>query len=194
MKNRPLILASNSPRRLDLLKQIGIVPDQIFPANLDETPLKNEQPRDLALRLSIAKASSVLPSSSSFVLAADTVVACGRRILPKTETEEEARACLSLLSGRRHRVYGGIAIRTPEGKMLSRVTMAVVEMKRLCVSEIDHYIALREWKGKAGGYAIQGHAAAFIPFIRGTYSGVVGLSVYDTIQMLAGSGFFLSES
>lgn len=194
MKNKPLILASASPRRLDLLKQVGIVPDQILPANLDETPLKNERPRSLALRLAVAKASAIPPSPSSFVLAADTVVGCGRRILPKTETEDEARACLSLLSGRRHRVYGGIALRTPEGKMLSRVTMAVVEMKRLSAAEINHYIASGEWQGKAGGYAIQGCAAAFIPLIRGTYSGVVGLSVYDTIQMLTGSGFFISES
>lgn len=194
MKNKPLILASSSPRRLDLLKQVGIVPDQILPANLDETPLKNELPRSLALRLAVSKASAIPPSPSSFVLAADTVVGCGRRILPKTETEEEARACLATLSGRRHRVYGGIAIRTPEGKILSRVTMAVVEMKRLSAAEIDRYIASGEWQGKAGGYAIQGSAAAFIPSIRGTYSGVVGLSVYDTIQMLTGSGFFISES
>jgi septum formation protein len=194
VKNKPLILASSSPRRLDLLKQVGIVPDQILPANLDETPLKNELPRSLALRLAVSKASAIPPSPSSFVLAADTVVGCGRRILPKTETEEEARACLATLSGRRHRVYGGIAIRTPEGKILSRVTMAVVEMKRLSAAEIDRYIASGEWQGKAGGYAIQGSAAAFIPSIRGTYSGVVGLSVYDTIQMLTGSGFFISES
>ncbi len=194
MKNKPLILASSSPRRLDLLKQAGIIPNQILPANLDETPLKNEKPRALALRLSVAKASAIPPSPSSFVLAADTVVGCGLRILPKTETEEEARACLALLSGRRHRVYGGIAIRTPEGKMLSRVTMAVVEMKRLSTAEINAYIASGEWQGKAGGYAIQGLAATFIPSIRGTYSGVVGLSVYDTIQMLTGSGFFISES
>ncbi len=185
-----LILASASPRRLDLLKQIGITPDQVIPANIDETPLKAELPRDYALRVAMGKAQAIaMQGKGSFILSADTVVACGRRILPKTETESEARECLALLSGRRHRVINGIALVLPDGTMKTRVTETTVQFKGLSQAETDAYIASGEWKGKAGGYAIQGHAAVFVKFIRGSYSTVVGLSLYDTMQMLRSSGF-----
>lgn len=190
MKNN-LILASASPRRLDLLKQVGIVPAEVVPADLDETPLKNELPREHALRLAIEKAEAVAAGKGGqFVLAADTVVACGRRILPKTENEEEARECLTLLSGRRHTVYNGIALVTPDGALKSRVVDTAVKFRRLGAEDVEAYIESGEWKGKAGGYAIQGLAAGFISFIGGSYSTVVGLSLYDTLQMLKGSGYF----
>ncbi len=190
MKNKQLILASASPRRLDLLKQIGITPDHVIPADIDETPLKAELPRDYALRVAISKAQAVMAQQSgSYILSADTVVACGRRILPKTENEAEARACLSLLSGRRHRVINGIALVLPDGGIKTRVTETTVQFKSLSDTEINTYIASGEWQGKAGGYAIQGLAAVFVPFIRGSYSTVVGLSLYDTMQMFKSSGF-----
>lgn len=190
MKNRTLILASASPRRLDLLAQIGITPDQIIPADIDETPRKTELPRDYALRMALEKAQAVMPKAEgAYVLSADTVVACGRRVLPKTETEAEARECLALLSGRRHRVINGIALANPEGAVKTRVMETIVQFKGLSQAEIDSYIASSEWHGKAGGYAIQGRAAVFVKFIRGSYSTVVGLSLYDTMQMLSGSGF-----
>ena len=189
-KQHKLILASASPRRLDLLKQIGIVPDQVIPADIDETPLKAELPRDYALRVAIAKAQAIsAQGAGSYILSADTVVACGRRILPKTETEAEARDCLTLLSGRRHRVINGIALFLPEGQIKTRVTETIVQFKGLSQAEIDGYIASQEWQGKAGGYAIQGRAAVFVKFIRGSYSTVVGLSLYDTMQMLKSSGY-----
>ncbi len=185
-----LVLASASPRRLDLLKQVHIVPDKIIAANIDETPLKDELPRDHAARLAVAKAKAVRSKNpDTFILAADTVVACGRRILPKAENEKDARECLSLLSGRRHHVYGGIAVITPEGKVLQKISDTVVQFKILTQQEIDSYITSGEWDGKAGGYAIQGMAAAFIKSIRGSYSNVVGLSLYDTMQILNGTGF-----
>lgn len=185
-----LILASASPRRLDLLKQIGITPDHVIPADIDETPLKAELPRDYALRVATSKAQAVMAQKpGSYILSADTVVACGRRILPKTETEAEARACLTLLSGRRHRVINGIALVQPDGGIKTRVTETTVQFKSLSDTEINAYIASGEWQGKAGGYAIQGLAAVFVPFIRGSYSTVVGLSLYDTMQMLKSSGF-----
>ncbi len=192
MKNK-LILASASPRRLDLLAQIGITPAHIVPTEIDETPLKGELPRDLAKRLAQGKAEAALEISKDkdvFILAGDTVVACGRRILPKAETEEEARACLSLLSGRRHHVYGGIGLITPEGKRRVRLCDTAVKFKTLSPDEINIYIERGEWHGKAGGYAIQGRAAAFVSFLQGSYSNVVGLSLYDVQQLLAGSGFF----
>ena len=187
MKNK-LILASASPRRVDLLAQAGIIPSDIIPANIDETPLKGEKGRDLALRLAIAKARAV-QKDGAFILAADTVVACGRHILPKAETEEDAALCLELLSGRRHHVFGGIAITTPQGKTISRVVDTMVQFKALTAAEKARYIASREWDGKAGGYAIQGLAAGFIKGIRGSYSNIVGLSLYDSLQMLNGLGF-----
>lgn len=192
MKNNRLILASASPRRLDLLKQIGIVPDEVRPADIDETPLKNEVPRDHALRLGIGKAKAI-SAPGSFILACDTVVGVGRRILPKAETEIQTRECLALLSGRRHIVYNGITVIAPDGKLRSRLCETAVKFKRLSAEEIDAYIASGEWQGKAGGYAIQGLAAGFIPFIGGSYSTVVGLSLYDTIQLLKGSGFWQKQ-
>ncbi len=192
MKNN-LILASASPRRTDLLKQVHIIPDKIIAAEIDETPLKGEAPRDLAMRLAAAKAEAVHKKNPvSFILAADTVVACGRRILPKAENEKEARECLQLLSGRRHHVLGGIALITPHGKLLQKLSDTVVQFKTLTREEIETYIISKEWQGKAGGYAIQGLAAAFIKSIRGSYSNVVGLSVYDTVKLLGGAGYSAS--
>jgi septum formation protein len=185
-----LILASASPRRVDLLKQVHIIPDKIIAAEIDESPLKGEAPRDLAIRLAAAKAEAVRGKNpGSFILAADTVVACGRRILPKAENEKDARKCLELLSGRRHHVYGGIALITPHGKLLQKLSDTVVQFKTLTREETETYIINKEWQGKAGGYAIQGLAAAFIKSIRGSYSNVVGLSLYDTIQILNGAGY-----
>lgn len=183
-----LVLASASPRRLDLLSQIGITPDQVIPADIDETHKRGELPRDYAVRMALEKAQAV-KVAGAYVLSADTVVACGRRVLPKTENEAEARECLSLLSGRRHRVMNGIALVSPEGIVKTRVTETIVQFKGLCAAEIDGYIASGEWRGKAGGYAIQGRAAVFVKFIRGSYSTVVGLSLYDTMQMFNSSGF-----
>lgn len=189
MKNK-LILASASPRRVQLLEQVGIKPDEILPADIDETPLKGELPRDLAKRLAVGKAQAVAEQhKDAYILAADTVVGCGRRILDKAEDEVYARKCLETLSGRRHHVYGGITLITPKGEAITRLVDTIVQLKRLSSSEIDQYIESGEWEGKAGGYAIQGQAAAYIKFIRGSYSNVVGLSLYDTIGILKGSGY-----
>ena len=189
MKSK-LILASASPRRVELLKQIGIVPDAISPADIDETPLKGEHPRELAARLALGKAQAIAAQDpSAFVLAADTVVGAGRRILDKAEDADYARMCLERLSGRRHHVYGGIAVITPEGKAITRLVDTAVKFKVLSNGEIDRYIESGEWDGKAGGYAIQGLAASYITFLGGSYSNVVGLSLYDTTQMLNGAGF-----
>lgn len=197
MTNR-LVLASASPRRLDLLQQIGITPDEIIPANIDETPCRGELPRDYALRMGAEKARSVAANypdtdhhhnNTPYILAADTVVAVGRRILPKAETREEAQHCLSLLSGRRHKVYNGITLITPNGRERSRLCSTAVAFARLTPAQITAYLDSGEWAGKAGGYGIQGSAAGFIPFIGGSYSTVVGLSLYDTVQLLKGSGF-----
>lgn len=187
-----LVLASASPRRQDLLRQIGIVPARIAPADLDETPLKDELPRDHALRLACAKAAAVAADPSNtghFILAADTVVACGRRILPKAEDSDTARRCLSLLSGRRHRVYGGVALMRPDGVVRSRLVETIVQVRRLNPDDIAAYLATGEWDGKAGGYAIQGAFAAFVKFIGGSYSNIVGLSLYDVDALLTGNGF-----
>ena len=179
-----LILASASPRRLDLLRQIGIEPATVDPAELDETPLPRELPRAYALRMATAKLAVVAPRHpGALVLAADSVVAVGRRILPKAETEREARACLALMSGRRHHVLGGVAIGL-EGRVRTRLVETVVRFKRLEAAEIDGYIEGGEWRGKAGGYAIQGAAAAFVAFISGSYSNVVGLPLFETGQLV----------
>ncbi len=184
----PLVLASASPRRRELLAQIGLVPVAIDPAEIDETPLAGETGPNLAERLARAKAAAVAARRpDALVLAADTVVACGRRILPKAETEDEARACLALLSGRRHRVHGGICVAAPGRKPVVRVSTTIVTFKRLSDAEIDAYLASGEWKGKAGGYAIQGRAAALIRFVSGSYSNVVGLDLFASAQMLAGA-------
>ena len=186
----PLVLASASPRRLDLLRQIGLVPAFVDPAQLDETPLPRELPAAHAKRLAGAKADAVLPRHPGvFLLAADTVVACGRRILPKAEDEETAARCLSLLSGRRHRVLGAVEVAAPDGRRLRRLVMTAVAFKRLSKSEIERYLASGEWRGKAGGYAIQGLAAAFIPWINGSYPKVVGLPLAEVWAMLQGLGF-----
>jgi septum formation protein len=185
-----LVLASASPRRLDLLRQIGIEPDAVVPADIDEAPLKAETPDRHALRLAAEKARAVAPDHpGTLVLAADTVVGCGRRILPKAEDEATARRCLGLISGRRHRVLGGVALIAPDGRMATRLVESAVVFKRLSAEETDAYIASGEWHGKAGGYAIQGRAASYIRFMSGSYSNVVGLSLYDVHQLLAGFGW-----
>ncbi|HVH79192.1 MAG TPA: Maf family protein [Stellaceae bacterium] len=185
-----LVLASASPRRLELLRQIGIVPDAVDPAEINETPLKGELPGPHVLRLARAKAEAVRPQHpSAFILAADTVVACGRRILGKPEDEKAARRFLTLLSGRRHRVYGGIAIIDPEGKMVTRRVISQVAFKRLSEPELAAYLATEEWRGKAGGYAIQGRAAVLLSWMQGSYSNIVGLPLFETAQALSGLGY-----
>ena len=184
-----LVLASGSPRRLALLEQIGVSLERVEPADIDETPLKNELPRQLACRLALAKATHVASAwPQAAILGADTVVACGRRILPKAESETDARACLARLSGRRHVVHGGVALVLPDGGVTCRYVVTRVTFKRLSQAETEAYIASEEWRGKAGGYAIQGEAAAFVPSINGSYSNVVGLPLYETAQLLKGAG------
>ncbi len=186
----PLILASASPRRLQLLEQIGIVPDRVVPADADESPLKNELPRDQAKRLALLKAEAVrVNHPESFILAADTVVGCGRRILPKAESDAEAARCLKLLSGRRHRVFGGICLIGPDGRQSLKVIETAVVFKSLSEGEIATYIASGEWRDKAGAYAIQGRAAVFVRKVVGSYSNVVGLSLFETNGMLKGLGY-----
>lgn len=184
-----LILASASPRRLELLTQIGIIPDQIIPADIDETPQPGESPRQLAERLAIEKAALIAKNHpDSYILAADTVVALGKRILGKAATVDQARKYLSLLSGRRHRVYSGISLIRPDGCQTSRVVATTVAFKRLSTADLDYYLDHDEWQGKAGAYAIQGRAARFIRRINGSYSNVVGLPLYETANMLQGNG------
>lgn len=188
-----LVLASASPRRLDLLRQIGILPDAVDPADLDEKPLPRELPPQHALRLAGEKAACVaLRHPDSWILAADTVVACGRRILPKAEREDEARQCLSLLSGRRHRVLGGVVLLVPTAdghRRSERLVRTDVTFKALSAQETTSYIASGEWQGKAGGYAIQGRAAALIRWIGGSYTNVVGLPLHEVATLLHGAGF-----
>ena len=185
----PLVLASASPRRRALLEQIGYAPDTVEPAALDEAVLPGERPEAHAARLARAKAEAVaVRHSGAFVLGADTVVACGRRILDKAESEESAWRCLSLLSGRRHRVCGGVTIIDPAGRAVSRLVRTAVAFKRLSEDEIAAYLAGGEWRGKAGGYAIQGRAAAFVRFVNGSYSNVVGLPLHETYRLLVGLG------
>ncbi len=184
-----LVLASASPRRLALLRQIGIEPARILSPDIDETPQTSEMPRELASRLAREKAGSgAAAEPDSFVLGADTVVAAGRRIMPKAETEAEARACLDLLSGRRHRVTSAVVLRRPDGGDAVRVVESVVTFLRLTEAQKQDYLAAGEWQGKAGGYAVQGRAAGFIRFLSGSYSGVVGLPLFETAQLLRGSG------
>ena len=191
-----LCLASASPRRLALLQQAGIEPDLLSPADMDETPLKAEAARVLAKRLSREKAEIACTNLNrtgnlerTFVLAADTVVTVGRRILPKTEMLDEAASCLRLLSGRAHRVYTGVTLVTPKGAYRQRLVETRVRMKKLSSDEFDAYLASGEWRGKAGGYAIQGIAGSFVIKISGSYTNVVGLPLYETIQMLQGEGY-----
>lgn len=187
--NPRLILASASPRRRDLLAQIGLQP-VVAAAEIDEAVLPRELPAAHVQRLARAKAERVAPAyAGAVVLAADTAVACGRRILPKAETEKEARACLALLSGRRHRVYGGICALAPDGRVSERLIVTCVAFRRLSDADIERYIASGEWRGKAGGYAIQGSAAAFVRSLTGSYTNVVGLDLYATAALLRGLGF-----
>lgn len=184
------VLASASPRRLDLLNQIGLCPDKVVPADIDERALARELPRDLARRLAEAKAGEVARAyPGAFVLAADTVVACGRRVLPKAKDEAEAMACLKRLSGGRHRVLGGVAAIDPGGQMTSRLVTTVVSFKHLDEPEIKAYIASGEWRDKAGAYGIQGLAAKFVRRINGSYSNVVGLALFETAGLLKGLGY-----
>ncbi|MGB6118502.1 MAG: Maf-like protein [Mesorhizobium sp.] len=191
-----LVLASGSPRRIELLQQAGIEPDRIFPADIDETPQRAEHPRSLAKRLSRGKAEkafSVISGESdwkgSYILAADTVVSVGRRILPKAEQMDEAINCLRLLSGRSHRVYSGVCLITPGGKVRQKVIETRVRFKRIAREEMESYIASGQWRGKAGGYAIQGLAGAFVVKLVGSYTNVVGLPLYETVSLLTGDGF-----
>lgn len=189
MKNK-LILASASPRRVDLLAQIGIVADAVIPADIDETPLKGEHPKKLAQRLAIEKAKKIHASHpDSFVLGADTTVSCGPRLMDKPKDADDARRILNILSGRRHRVNGGICLITPSGKVLSRLCETTVSVKRLTPKDIDAYIDGGDWEGKAGAYAIQGIASTFIRYISGSYSNIIGLSLFDVSQMLETAGY-----
>jgi septum formation protein len=184
-----LILASASPRRLDLLAQVGRVPSLVEPADIDETPLPAEAPRDHARRLAIGKAALIAGRRpNAAVLGADTVVSCGQRILPKAEDEATARRCLALLSGRKHRVFGGLCVIAPGGRQVVRVVETAVTFARLSHDQIESYIDSGEWQGKAGGYAIQGLAAAYVRQISGSYSNVVGLPLHETDKVLRGLG------
>ena len=186
----PLVLASASPRRLDLLRQVRLAPDLIDAAEVDESPLTNEPPRGVALRLAEAKAMHVASRrAGAYVLAADTVVALGRRSLPKAANPDEVGACLSLLSGRTHRVMTGLCVLAPDGRRGARLVESRVRFKRLTAREIDAYIQSGEGLGKAGGYAIQGLAGAFVVALQGSYSGVVGLPLYEAVNLLRGLGF-----
>jgi len=184
------VLASASPRRKALLQQIGLDPDFIDASDIDEQPRRGELPTALALRLAEAKCSAISPRyPNTFVLAADTVVACGRRILPKPGDSDAAQACLLLLSGRRHRVHTGIAVVAPGGRLKKRLVTTVVSFKRLSAAERETYLKSGEWEGKAGGYAIQGSAAAFVKRMNGSYTNVVGLPLYETVALLNGLGY-----
>lgn len=185
-----LILASQSPRRKELLAQVGVYPDDIIPADINETPLKKEIPLKLAARLASEKASSVaLTAPDNWVLAADTVVACGRRILGKPENISEAERFLKLLSGRRHRVISGVCLITPNKKKILKTITSAVKFKLLSKEELESYLEAEEWNGKAGGYAIQGYAGTFVKWISGSYSNVVGLPLFETAGMLRGAGY-----
>ena len=184
-----LVLASASPRRIELLARIGVVPDAVDPADLDETPLPAEPPLPHARRLAAAKAAAVAPRHrEALILACDTVVACGRRILPKPEDEATARACLALLSGRRHRVHSAVTLIGADGRARHRDATSTVAFKRLSAAEIDAYLAGGEWRGKAGGYAIQGSAEGFVRFLSGSHSAVVGLPLFETRALLLAAG------
>lgn len=197
MLGRPkLVLASGSPRRLQLLQQAGVEPDFLSPADADETPLKSEAPRSLAKRLAKLKAEVAMENverseemKGSMILAADTVVAVGSRVLPKAEMLDEASWCLRLLSGRSHRVYTGLTLVTPKGAMRHRLVETRVRFKRLSRQEMEAYLASGEWRGKAGGYAIQGLAGSFVVKLAGSYTNVVGLPLYETISLLTGEGY-----
>lgn len=188
----PLILASASPRRVELLAQLGITPAAIIPADIDETPQKGEKPDALATRLAIGKARHVAThaqAKGAYILAADTVVARGPRLLDKAINADQARTYLETLSGRKHIVWGGIAVISPDGRETVQCVKTSVSFKKLSAAELDSYIRSGEWEGKAGGYGIQGRAGAFVKHIAGSHSNVVGLSLYDTMKILTGMGF-----
>jgi septum formation protein len=191
-----LILASGSPRRVDLLNQAGIEPSRLMPMDIDEVPKKSEHPRSLARRLSTEKAEAALAAikgdmtwKGSYILAADTVVAVGRRILGKAEFADEASASLHLLSGRSHWVYTGVCLVTPDRKVRQKIVETKVRFKRLSGFEIENYLASGQWRGKAGAYGIQGLAGTFVQKMVGSYTNVVGLPLYETILLLTGEGF-----
>ncbi|MDO9432052.1 MAG: Maf family nucleotide pyrophosphatase [Phenylobacterium sp.] len=190
MTSQRLVLASASPRRMDLLRQVDLTPDAVVAAEIDETPLKTETPRQTALRLALAKAAKVAETNSdAYVLAADTIVAVGTRILPKVETQAQGRKCLELLSGRAHKVLTAVAVVAPDGRTVKRLVETRLHFKRLTPAEIDAYLQDGEGIGKAGGYAIQGKAGAFVMSIQGSYPAVVGLPLYETMNLLTGLGF-----
>jgi nucleoside triphosphate pyrophosphatase len=197
MIGRPkLVLASGSPRRLGLLNQAGIEPDSLRPTEIDEMPVKGELPRALANRLARTKAEAALSTvrldeelRGAYILAADTVVAVGRRIMPKAEMLDEAAQCLRLLSGRNHRVYTGICLVTPKETFRQRLVETRLRFKRLASDELEAYLASGEWRGKAGGYAVQGLAGTFVVKMVGSYSNVVGLPLYETLSLLGGEGY-----
>lgn len=184
----PLVLASASPRRLDLLAQAGIHPDEVKPADIDETPQKDETPRVLAQRLALEKARAV-HAARQYTLAGDTVVALGRRVLPKAADADEVTACLGLISGRAHQVLSGIAVIAPDGREAVRVVTSRVVFKRMTAGEMQRYARDGDGIGKAGGYAIQGEAAPFIKRINGSYTAIVGLPLYEAVSMLEGLGY-----
>ena len=197
MMGRPkLVLASGSPRRLALINQAGLEPDSLEPAEIDETPERGELPRTLAVRLAREKALKAQERihdredlKGAFILAADTVVAVGRRIMPKPELLEEAASCLRLLSGRTHRVYSGVCLVTPNGSIRTRLVESRVRFKRLSDQDIENYLASGEWRNKAGGYAVQGLAGTFVVKLVGSYTNVVGLPLYEAVALLAGEGY-----
>lgn len=196
-----LVLASGSPRRLGLLQQVGIEPDALLPADVDETPLRSETPRELARRLARGKAEVARRTCRSredlkdaFIVSADTVVAVGKRVLPKAEVIDEAGACLRLLSGRTHRVYTAVTVITPRDGIRERIVETRVRFKRISRDELERYLASGEWRGKAGGYAIQGFAGTFVVKLVGSYSNVVGLPLYETVALLEGEGFPVRSS
>ncbi len=191
-----LVLASASPRRLALLERVGLAPDLLSPADIDEAPERFETPRRLSVRLAQEKAKAVvdLPlvkelGPNVFILAADTVVGLGRRSVPKAETEQDVRASLALLSGRSHWVYSSVCLIDPKGRMTYRCSETKVRFKRLSREDVRAYVASGEWRGKAGGYAIQGRAEAFVRMLSGSHSGVVGLPLYETVHLLEGAGY-----
>jgi septum formation protein len=191
-----LVLASASPRRVALLERIGLAPDLLNPADIDETPEKRESPRRLALRLAEAKARAAKEApqvqalgGNQFILAADTVVGLGRRVLPKAETVDEASDCLWLLSGRAHWVYSAICLIAPDGRVRTKISETKVRFKRFSKEDVETYLRSGEWRGKAGGYAIQGRAEAFVRMLQGSHSGVMGLPLHETLSLLQGAGY-----
>jgi septum formation protein len=185
-----LVLASASPRRLELLARLGVTPDAVLPADIDETPGRGELPDRYACRMASEKAAAASAGAGpSLVLAADTVVAAGRRILPKAESESEALRCLELLSGRRHRVHSAVALAAPGAAPRVKLSTSIVTFKRLSADELDAYVESGEWRGKAGGYAIQGRAEALVRFLSGSHSGVMGLPLYETRTLLRAAGY-----